>query len=316
MDRSAVLATKIRAAFAPCSLGTWPAPLEAHPALARALGLQALWLKREDLTGGNKVRGLEFLLAGAPPRSVFVTVGATGSSHCLATARSAKAQGYRTAVATFPQPDTGVSRAVAAATAATANLVVSASSILTLPWAVLRAWRAAHHLGRGTPRWIPGGGADPRAVLGQFLAALELGTQLDAPPDTIVVPLGTGGTAAGIALGVAWLGWSTDVVAVRVAPRIVANGWRALRLALKTAALIRRAGIAFSVPRSALRVRVVDAMGKGYGHPTAEGERARAFAAEHRVRLDPTYGAKAFGVLLRREPQIQRVVFWHTFPSF
>jgi len=108
-DRSAVLATKIRTAFAPRSLATWPAPLEAHPALARALGLPALWLKREDLTGGNKVRGLEFLLAGAPPRSVFVTIGATGSSHCLATARSAKIHGYRTAVATFPQPETDAS---------------------------------------------------------------------------------------------------------------------------------------------------------------------------------------------------------------
>jgi len=308
-----VLATKIRAAFAPCSLGTWPAPLEAHPALARALGLQALWLKREDLTGGNKVRGLEFLLASAPPRSVFVTIGATGSSHCLATARSAKAQGYRTAVATFPQPETDVSRAVAASTAATANLVVTASSILTLPWAVLRAWRAAHHLGGGTPRWIPGGGADPRAVVGQFLAALELGAQLDTPPDTIVVPLGTGGTAAGIALGVAWLGWSTEVVGVRVASWFVANRWRTLRLARKTAALIRRAGIDFSVPRSAMRVRVVDAMGKGYGHPTREGERARALAAEYAVRLDPTYGAKSFGFLQRADVNVQRVVFWHTF---
>ena len=310
-----MLATKIRAAFAPCSLGTWPAPLEAHPSLARALGLQALWLKREDVTGGNKVRGLEFLLVGAPPRSVFVTIGAMGSSHCLATARCAKTQGYRTAIATFPQPETDASRAVAETTAATANLVVRASSIITLPWAVLRAWRAAHHLGRGTPHWIPGGGADPRAVIGHFLAALELGSQLDAPPDTIVVPLGTGGTAAGIALGVAWLGWSTEVVAVRVAPWLVANRWRTLRLARKTAALIRRAGLEFGVPRSALRVRVVNAMGRGYGHPTAEGEQARALAAEHGMRLDPTYGAKAFGLLLHREPQIQRVVFWHTFPS-
>ena len=310
-----MLATKIRAAFAPCSLGTWPAPLEAHPPLARALGLQALWLKREDVTGGNKVRGLEFLLAGAPPRSVFVTIGAMGSSHCLATARCAKTQGYRTAIATFPQPETDASRAIAATTAATANLVVRASSMITLPWAVLRAWRAAHHLGRGTPHWIPGGGADPRAVIGHFLAGLELGSQLEAPPDTIVVPLGTGGTAAGIALGVAWLGWSTEVVAVRVAPWLVANRWRTLRLARKTSALIRRAGLEFGVPRSALRVRVVNAMGRGYGHPTAEGEQARALAAEHGMRLDPTYGAKALGVLLQGEPQIQRVVFWHTFPS-
>ena len=310
-----MLATKIRAAFAPCSLGTWPAPLEAHPPLARALGLQALWLKREDVTGGNKVRGLEFLLAGAPPRSVFVTIGAMGSSHCLATARCAKTQGYRTAIATFPQPETDASRAIAATTAATANLVVRASSMITLPWAVLRAWRAAHHLGRGTPHWIPGGGADPRAVIGHFLAGLELGSQLEAPPDTIVVPLGTGGTAAGIALGVAWLGWSTEVVAVRVAPWLVANRWRTLRLARKTSALIRRAGLEFGVPRSAFRVRVVNAMGRGYGHPTAVGEQARALAAEHGMRLDPTYGAKALGVLLQGEPQIQRVVFWHTFPS-
>src|SRR5436309_902191 len=78
MDRSAVLATKIRTAFAPCSLARWPTPLEAQPGLARALGLEALWLKREDHAGGNKVRGLEFLFAGAPRGSVFVTVGGTG----------------------------------------------------------------------------------------------------------------------------------------------------------------------------------------------------------------------------------------------
>jgi len=308
-----VLATKIRAAFAPCSLGAWPAPLEAHPALARALGLQAVWLKREDRTGGNKVRGLEFLLAGASPRSVFVTIGATGSSHCLATARHARAQGLRTAVALFPQPETDASRRIMTATATAADLVVHASSMVTLPWAVMRAWRAAHHLGRGTPHWIPGGGADPRAVLGHFLAALELGAQLDAPPDTIVVPLGTGGTAAGIALGVAWLGWSTDVVAVRVAPWLVANRWRTLWLARKSAALIRRAGIEFDVPRSAIRVRVVAAMGKGYGHPTPEGERATALAAEHGVRLDPTYGAKAFSYFLKTGNGTQRAIFWHTF---
>ena len=309
-----MLATKIRTAFAPCSLGEWPTALEAQPALARALGLHALWLKREDLAGGNKVRGLEFLLAGAPPRSVFVTIGGEGSSHALATARYANQQGHRATVALFPQPETDASRSVAAATAATANVVVRAASLITLPWAVLRAWRAAHQLGGRTPHWIPGGGADARAVIGHLLATIELAAQLDAPPDTIVVPLGTGGTAAGISLGIAWLGWSTRVVAVRVAPRIVANRWRTLRLARKAAAAMRHAGLEFDVPRSAIRVEVVDAMGEGYGHPTAEGETARALAAEHGVRLDPTYGAKAFTFFLRRPTHsVQRAVFWHTF---
>ena len=108
-----MLETKIRSTFAPCSLGAWPTPLMARAELARALGLEALWLKREDLAGGNKVRGLEFLLAGAPARSVFVTVGGTGSSHCLATARFAKQQGHRTVLATFPQPETEASGAIA-----------------------------------------------------------------------------------------------------------------------------------------------------------------------------------------------------------
>ncbi len=314
MDRSAALATKIRAAFAPCSLGAWPTPLEPQPALAQALGLHALWLKREDLSGGNKVRGLEFLLAGVPPRSVFVTIGGEGSSHALATARSAQQQGHRAAVALFPQPETDASRSVARATAAIASAVVYASSLITLPWAVLRAWRAAQQLGGKSPRWIPAGGADPRAVIGHLLAALELSAQLDTPPDTIVVPLGTGGTAAGIALGIAWLEWSTRVVGVRVAPRIVANRWRTLWLARTAAAAIRHAGVEFCVPPSAAHLDVVNAMGKGYGHPTAEGEGARALAAEHGVRLDPTYGAKAFSVFLRRATDsMQRVVFWHTF---
>ena len=316
MDRSAAFATKIRTAFAPCSLGAWPTPLEPQPALARALGggIQALWLKREDLAGGNKVRGLEFLLSGAPPRSVFVTIGGEGSSHALATARAARAQGHRTAIAVFAQPETDAARSVARAMADTANLVVRASNVLTLPWAVLRAWRSAHHLGRGKPHWIPGGGADPRAVIGHFLATLELAEQLDTPPDTIVAPLGTGGTSAGIALGVAWLGWSTRVIGVRVSPRIVANRWRTLRLARKAASLMRQAGLEFTVPRSSIRVDVLDGMGKGYGYPTPEGERASTLALEHGVRLDPTYGAKAFGFLLRRTSyDVRRTVFWSTF---
>src|SRR5690242_11618354 len=123
MDRSATFARKIRAAFAACSLGNWPTALEAAPGLARALGLQALWLKREDRAGGNKVRGLEFVFARMPPRSTFVTVGGTGSTHCLLTARLARVQGHRTAVAVFPQPETEDSRRMAERTAEAADVV-------------------------------------------------------------------------------------------------------------------------------------------------------------------------------------------------
>jgi len=304
---AAAFATKIRSAITQCSLGDWPTPLEPAPALARATGAGALWLKREDRSGGNKVRGLEFLLAGADPDTVFVTVGGTGSTHCLATALHARRLGHRIVLAQFPQPDTDESRAVAAATSRAADRVVRARSQIGLPWAVFRAWTDARR--RGSPRWIPGGGAHPRAVVGHLLAALELATQLDEPPDAIVVPLGTGGTAAGIALGVAWLGWPTRVVAVRVAPHFVANRWRVNRLARGAARFLEERDPQFRIPHSTFRIEVVDGLGAGYGHPSPVGERARLIAAEHGLRLDPTYGAKAFAAI----PVMQRVVFWNTF---
>src|SRR6476620_9175307 len=49
-----------------------------------------LLVKRDDLSadplGGNKVRALEFLLAGAERGDTVLTVGSSGSTHALATA--------------------------------------------------------------------------------------------------------------------------------------------------------------------------------------------------------------------------------------
>jgi len=56
---------------APIDLGTWPTPVEPAPRLAVAIGLRAdaLWIKRDDLTGlgggGNKLRKLRYTGAQA-----------------------------------------------------------------------------------------------------------------------------------------------------------------------------------------------------------------------------------------------------------
>jgi 1-aminocyclopropane-1-carboxylate deaminase/D-cysteine desulfhydrase-like pyridoxal-dependent ACC family enzyme len=309
------LVGKIRSAFAPMHLGTWPTPLEAVPGLAAAVGVEALWLKREDRSspryGGNKVRGLEFLLADLPPAAVCVTIGGTGSTHCLATAVHVAACGARAVLTQFPQPETPWARAVAAAAGRHATVVVRARSRAALPFALLRAWRLAGRIGRR--RWIPGGGAHPRAVLGHVLAALELAPALDRPPDAVVVPLGTGGTAAGIVLGLAALRWPTRVIAVRVAPAIVANGWRVARLASGARRLLATRGVPLPAPRLPV---IVNGLGAGYGHPTSAGESARVLAARHGLVLDSTYGAKAFAVIAKRETgTVQRLVFWHTFAA-
>jgi D-cysteine desulfhydrase len=309
------LGRKIRAVYPPCSLGRWPTPLEQRPDLAAAAGREHLWLKREDLSatayGGNKVRGLEFLLAGRPTGTVCVTIGGIGSTHCLATATHTRTLGLRSVLAQFPQPETPASREVAAACAARADLAIRSGSRATLPFAVWRAWRSAGRLG---PRhWIPGGGATPRAVLGHLLAGLELASQLSAPPEAVVVPLGSGSTTAGLALAMAALEWPTTVVAVRVAPTIVANRWRVNRLARQAARLLRPLGFSFSVPPAALAIQ--DGLGRGYGYPTPAGASAADLATRHGVTLDPTYGAKAFAALRSLPASFRRVVFWHTFAA-
>ena len=309
------LIQKIRATLVPCRLGDWPTPLERAGALGCAIGVAELTVKREDRSsaryGGSKVRALEFLLAGAPPGTVFVTLGGTGSTHCLATAVHAAAVAGSAVLAQFPQPETLTCRAIAAACRAQAALVVRARKRVLLPLAVLDAWRRAGAL--GPRRWIPGGGAHPRAVVGHVLAGLELAAQVDAPPQAIVLPLGTGGTAAGLALAVSALGWPTRIVGIRVAPWIVANRWRTTWLANAARRLLAHRGVPLPAPRS---LHIVNGLGQGYGHPTPDGEAAARLASEHGLTLDPTYGAKAFAFLLQRGTcNVQRVVFWHTFAA-
>src|SRR5437667_1905197 len=83
------------------------------------------------------------------------------------------------------------------------------------------------------------------------------------------------------------------------------------RLARRARRLLARVGVPLPAPRSP---DIVNGLGRGYGSPTVEGEAARQLAAQHGLVLDSTYGAKAFGVLLRRGTwNVQRVVFWHTF---
>ncbi|MGH7568760.1 MAG: pyridoxal-phosphate dependent enzyme [Gemmatimonadales bacterium] len=311
------LSRKIRDTLAPCSLGDWPTPLEILPA---ADGREPLWVKREDRSsrryGGSKVRGLEFLLAGAPPEAVFVTVGGSGSTHCLATAVHGGALGYRVVLAQFPQPATETALAVAAACTGGSALVYRAHSWAGFPLALARAWVSAG--GLGSRRWIPGGGAHPRAVVGHFLAGLELAAQTPAPPDAIVAPLGSTGTVAGLCLAMSYLEWPTRVIAVRVASRLFANRARALRLANAARRLLLTLDASLSLPQVPI---VVDGLGRGYGYPTPAGEEARREARARGLVLDSTYGGKAFATLPPPLPPpaahrrgFPRVVFWHTFP--
>src|SRR5688572_918367 len=171
-------------------------------------------------------------------------------------------------------------------------------------------------------RWIPFGGTSPRGILGHVNAALELADQVERAelplPARVVVPLGTGGTAAGLALGFAAAGMKTDVIGARVVPRIATGGARVLLRALATARWIRRTtGVDLPrVRRDAIRV-VHDAYAGAYGRVSPLGADAAAvMESASGMRLDATYSAKAFAIALRVARATDGVtVFWSTFDA-
>lgn len=295
------------------SIGRFPTPVAPLAALA-----PTLWIKRDDLgatpLGGNKVRALEFLLAGVNNGDRVVTVGSAGSTHALAVATYASALGARAIVGRWRQE----MNEAAARVAARIERIAGETRIFPVPpGAYLWAWQRA--LGA---TWIPAGGSTPLGVLGHVNAGLELVDQIETgempAPATVVVPLGTGGTAAGLALAFAIAGLDIRVVGVRVVPRIVGRRGRVLRLARQAAALIERTtGVAVpAVRRDAVHV-AHEAYGGAYGRETHAARSAAARLADVTrggVRLDATYSAKAFEVALRIASH-DPVLFWLTFDS-
>jgi D-cysteine desulfhydrase len=298
-------------------IGSRPTPLERRPALADDLGVSELLVKRDDKTGepygGNKVRKLEFLLGealAAGCRRVF-TSGGVGSNHVLATCTYARAVGLAPVATQFPQPPTAHVRENLRAIAATEPNLTLAGSELRLPLHLLKA-RLTARLDESL-YYIPPGGSSPVGAFGFVEAAEELARQVDTgdypEPDVVVVPASSGGTLAGLRVGIDRTELDTRVVGVRVIERYVLNRLSVARLARKTASLLeddhRR-----DYGRSDVEL-LSGFLGDGYGVPTDRGETLREMAADHGLTLDPTYTAKAVAAVADRFDG-ETVCYWHT----
>ena len=273
---------------------------------------RTLLIKRDDLSGavmgGNKVRALEWLLGGVGAGDHVLTVGPRGSTHALATATCASQLGARTTVVRWPQEMNPAAKRVDARLRA-ATRVIDCSSVIAA-YATALALRASMRV-----RWIPAGGTSPLGILGYVNAALEILEQRargDCPPfSEVVVPLGTGGTAAGLALGFAIAGEPVGVRAVRVAPRIIGSAARVQWLARRTALLIeKRAGIRVPRVRREDLLVLSDYYAGGYGRAIRQLAEEAALAP-HTVKLDDTYSRKTFAAAVEAPPG--DAVFWLTF---
>ena len=318
-------------ALAHVALASLPTPVEPAPELARLLGLNSLFIKRDDVSaeayGGNKVRKLEFLLgqALAERRKSVLTFGARGSNHVRATAVYGKQLGLRIHAVLTPQPETSYLEANLAADRAAGATLYFADA---MPEAFQRSADLQIEITRDdgiAPLVIPFGGTSPRGTIGFVNAALELVAQIERGelprPDVVYVPLGSMGTASGLAIGFAALGLPIQVVGVRVISAAIANLDLARLVVAQAVALLHESDPDF--PRlepQKVNLHVRDGfLGDGYAKPTAEAREAVDLAAAHGLHLETTYTGRALAALVAdaRAGRLtgKTALFWNTYSS-
>lgn len=314
-------------------LGEYPTPVELLSGVCEARGLQALYVKRDDLSspfyGGNKVRKLEFLLARARARGhrTVLTFGAVGSNHVVATVIHAERLGMKTIAVLMPQHNAEYVRKNLLLDLAHGTRFILASSPATEPLGMVEGMIGGFdRQNRRLPFLIPPGGSAVPGTIGYVDAAFELKKQIEAKevpePDFIFVTYGSGSTAAGLILGARLAGLRSEVVAVRVVDRFMCNRYFLARHVNSAAAFIERHSpgvhIRTTHPRDILFVD--DFAGPTYSKFTSEGMAAVELAGRcDGLRLEGTYTGKTFAAALdfleRNGLQKRNALFWNTYNS-
>jgi D-cysteine desulfhydrase len=299
-----------------------PTPVEPALRLSQKLGVELL-IKRDDLTGsslsGNKIRKLEFLLAEALAQGAdtVITCGGEQSNHCRATAIAAAELGLRSTLLLRtddpknPPP-------------AEANILLDRLVGADIRWVSREEYKRRAQLfveAQGQllalarkAYIIPEGGSNALGSWGYVACVEELAEQLGDRPLTIVYAAGSGGTGAGILLGIKLLKLPWRAVGINVCDDkdyfVAAIG-----------EIVEQAIAQWKLPLTFDRaeIEICDGhVGIGYAKSRPEElETLRDVARAEGLILDPVYTGKAFHGLqqeLARDRKFfgERICFVHT----
>jgi D-cysteine desulfhydrase len=314
----------------PCiELADLPTPVEVFdPPGSDSASTPRLWIKRDDKSssryGGNKVRKLEFALAQARQqgKTRLVTFGAIGTNHGVATAFFCRQLGIACKIFLFGQPVTRVVQD-------NLNLMQHFGADLEYTGSLLRTALRFYReslLHRNNAYYLTAGGSNVVGCVGFVNAAFELKQQVEheslPEPELIFCAVGSGSTAAGLALGCRLAGLGSRVIAVRVAPaRVgpvpVVTRRTVASLMTQTYRLLKK--LDASLPDIELPEITLEEnfYGDGYGHPLLAGQEATALFDQAGIKLEPTYTAKTAAAVLKQSAAFpdQNILYWHTYNS-
>ena len=296
-----------------------PSPLHRLPRFSAVLGGGAdVWIKREDLLplafGGNKLRNLEFLVGAAlaDHADVLVTSGRRWSNHCRLTAAAGAVAGLPVHLVLTGPPvsppgaNERLDRLLGAIVhVAPTDVRADREALVEEVLATLRAE------GR-RPYLVPVGGSAPIGAAGQVLGGLELVAQaraLEMEPTAVILPSATGGTQAGLLVGLRLRSLTAHVVGIAVASPPA-------ELVPLIAQILDDLRPLAGLGVDATEIDLDGAfLGPAYGVPTpAAAEAAELLARTEGILVDPIYTAKALAGLIagvRSGRLTGSIVFWH-----
>lgn len=185
-----------------------------------------IWVKRDDLTGsglsGNKVRKLEYLVADARSRGAdtLISCGGIQSNHCRATSIAAAQLGLscRLLLRGEAPQDVDGNLLLDRMAGAEVEFISEEKYAANVDAELQRIADDVISNGK-VPYIIPEGGSNPVGAWGYVNAAFELKKQcseIGISPKRLVCATGSGGTHAGLWLGVKLAGWDVEVISMTV----------------------------------------------------------------------------------------------------
>ncbi|MEN8260739.1 MAG: pyridoxal-phosphate dependent enzyme [Pseudomonadota bacterium] len=306
---------KLFSKFPIATLAQLPTPIRPLAAIG-----ENLFVKQDNLSGpvygGNKIRKLEFLLGETLEQGCksVITYGAAGSNHALATAVCCRELGLKAISILAPQEPSGhVRKNIIMGHAVGAELHLCPDYTVFPEVTQQISDRCLDEDGIA-PYIIPAGGTNATGALGFVNAAFELAEQMQ--PDVIYIPMGTGGTLAGLLVGLKLAGLNTCVEAIRVVhPRFRT----AIHIQKLCNEICTKLGIDPVVKDADIIIRD-EFFGEDYGIPTPEGREAVGlFQSKENVHLESTYTGKCAAALLHdlRSGALddQTLLYWNTLNS-
>ncbi|MET3579890.1 L-cysteate sulfo-lyase [Mesorhizobium robiniae] len=309
------------------NLAHLPTPFERMERLQAWLGVDNLWVKRDDLTGlgmgGNKVRALEFIIpdALALQGDVLVTAGVIQSNSVRQVAAAAAKHGFGCHFGMIVDRVSEIDRDYKQSGNLLLDYLYGATHEV-MSFRDDRSRRLSEIAARLStegrkPYVVPYGCANRLGAMGYLNAALEVAIQAEASDvrlTHVVHASGTGGTQAGLIAGFAALGLDIEVIGVDIdaEPEGVHR---------RVATILRELAIEIGLDFASLERRIIvepNYSAGAYGVAEARTVEAIEIAAKYEgIIVDPVYSGKGLAGLVglvrqKRFTKDDRVLFFHT----